>query len=113
MSHNYPEPDPSGPNLSQLYLASVATRALIFIESNYKPLGLVCFIAIGMNEISSCEVTVKAGDSVTKGEEIGMFHMGGSAFCLLFENGVDLKFEDLPTGSTLFKLNSRLAEVLV
>ncbi|KAE8349425.1 Phophatidylserine decarboxylase-domain-containing protein [Aspergillus coremiiformis] len=116
MSHNYPEPDPSGPNLSQLYLTSVATRALIFIEADYQPLGLVCFIAIGMNEISSCEVIVKEGSRVNKGDEIGMFHMGGSAFCLLFENGVNLKFEPLPdipsNPHKLFKLNSRLATVI-
>ncbi|KAF7585879.1 hypothetical protein BBP40_009939 [Aspergillus hancockii] len=113
-SHNYPEPDPSGPNLSQLYLASVATRALIFIDSGVPALGMVCFIAIGMNEVSSCELKVEKGDHVTKGDEIGMFHMGGSAFCLLFENGVDLEFAQVPTENNphgLFKVKSRLAEV--
>ncbi|KAB8072742.1 Phophatidylserine decarboxylase-domain-containing protein [Aspergillus leporis] len=113
-SHNYPEPDPSGPNLSQLYLASVATRALIFIDSGVESLGIVCFIAIGMNEVSSCELKVKKGDRVAKGDEIGMFHMGGSAFCLLFENGVDLEFAEVPKENNpqgLFKVKSRLAKV--
>ncbi|KAK1143586.1 hypothetical protein N8T08_006196 [Aspergillus melleus] len=114
-SNLFPNPDPSGPNLSQFYLASVATRALIFIESDNPAIGLVCFIAIGMNEISSCEITVYKTQHVQKGQQLGMFHLGGSAYCLVFEHRVKLEFLD-PTKShtnphMMFKLNSRLATV--
>jgi len=44
-----------------------------------------------MSEVSSCDVTVKEGERVKKGQEIGMFHFGGSTFCLLFRKGVEVK----------------------
>lgn len=114
-SNLFPNPDPSGPNLSQYYLASVATRALIFIEADNPAIGLVCFIAIGMNEISSCEITVYSSQHVQKGQQLGMFHLGGSAYCLVFEPRVKLDFLDPSEADgnphRMFKLNSRLATV--
>ncbi|KAL3475737.1 putative phosphatidylserine decarboxylase [Aspergillus californicus] len=113
-SHLYPNPDPSGPNLSQCYLASVATRALIFIEADNKHIGLVCFLAIGMNEISSCEIIVNRNQHVDKGQPLGMFHMGGSGCCLIFEPRVRLNFvspSKTDNPHNMFKLNSRLATV--
>eukprot|EP01060_Flectonema_neradi_P002531 TRINITY_DN1158_c1_g1_i1.p1 TRINITY_DN1158_c1_g1~~TRINITY_DN1158_c1_g1_i1.p1 ORF type:complete len:498 (+),score=111.84 TRINITY_DN1158_c1_g1_i1:67-1560(+) len=87
-------PDPSAPNSSQPFLSAVATRGIIFLESDNPKIGLMCFIAIGMGEVSSCEITVQAGQKVRKGEELGMFHFGGSTHCLLFRDGVDLEFVD-------------------
>jgi len=44
--------DPAGPNDSQGYIAELATRALIFIQSDNAKIGLMCFVAIGMAEVS-------------------------------------------------------------
>ena len=50
-------------------------------------------MAVGMVEISSCEVTVFAGQQVFKGQEMGIFHFGGSTHCLIFRPGVNLNFD--------------------
>lgn len=85
--------DPSGPNESQGYIAEVAARALIFIESDNPKIGLMCFVAIGMAEVSSCEITVHKGQRIKKGEGIGTFHFGGSTHCLIFRPGVEIDFD--------------------
>lgn len=69
--------DPEAPNKSQGYINEVATRALIFIEADEPTIGLMCFMAVGMAEVSTCEITVYEGQHITKGQEIGMFHFGG------------------------------------
>jgi phosphatidylserine decarboxylase len=74
----------------QGYLTATATRAIIFFEADNKDLGLVCFLGIGMTEVSTCDITVKEGQHVKKGDEIGMFHYGGSTHCVLFRKGVEL-----------------------
>lgn len=85
--------DPSAPNNSQPFLTAVATRALIFIEADNPKIGLMCFIAVGMAEVSSCEITVVEGQHLVKGEELGMFHFGGSTHCLVFRPKVNLSFD--------------------
>jgi phosphatidylserine decarboxylase len=45
----------------------------MFFEADNKDLGLVCFLGIGMTEVSTCDITVKEGQHVKKGDEIGMF----------------------------------------
>ncbi|KAF2436938.1 hypothetical protein EJ08DRAFT_7461 [Tothia fuscella] len=82
--------DPSGEVSGQGYLTATATRAIIFFEADNKDLGLVCFLGIGMTEVSTCDITVKLGQHVKKGDEIGMFHYGGSTHCVLFQKGVEL-----------------------
>lgn len=77
---------------SQCYMTEVATRALIFIECVDPTVGVVCFVAVGMGEVSTCEVTCQVGDEVRKGDELGMFHFGGSTYCLLFGPQVDVLF---------------------
>jgi phosphatidylserine decarboxylase len=47
-------------------------------------------MGIGITEVSTCDITVKEGQYVKKGDEIGMFHYGGSTHCVLFEKGVEL-----------------------
>lgn len=84
------EIDPSGLSLAQGYLSALATRAIIVIEADNKELGLVAFIGIGMDEVSTCEITVKEGGRIEKGQELGMFHFGGSSHCLIFRKGVKL-----------------------
>lgn len=78
----------------QGYLACLATRAIIFIEADNPAIGLMAFIGIGMDEVSTCEITVKEGQHVKKGEQTGMFHFGGSTHILLFRKGV--KVEGFP-----------------
>ncbi|KAL2068503.1 hypothetical protein VTL71DRAFT_14840 [Oculimacula yallundae] len=77
--------DPAPPNLSQAYLSSVATRLLIIFVADCSRIGLVAFLAIGMADVSSCQSLVTVGQHVTAGDEIGMFHYGGSSYCLLFQ----------------------------
>jgi phosphatidylserine decarboxylase len=74
--------------VAQGYLSALATRAVIFIEADNSAIGLVAFVGVRMNEVSTCEITVDEGQGVTKGDEIGMFHFGGSSHCLLFRKGV-------------------------
>ena len=87
------EPDPSAPNASQPFITSVATRAVIFIEAYEPGIGLMAFVAVGMAEVSSCEITVGIGDNVNRGDQLGMFHFGGSTHCLVFQPSVSLNFQ--------------------
>ena len=84
---------PDDSEFSQGYLAEVATRAIIFIEADNPYIGLMCFIAIGMQEVSSCEITVKEGQRVKKDQQTGTFHFCGSSHCLIFQPGVELEFD--------------------
>jgi phosphatidylserine decarboxylase len=76
----------------------------------------MCVIAVGMAEVSSCEITVKKGDHVNKGDQLGMFHFGGSTHCLVFRPGVNLTFDfygetpglDAPNN---IRVNTRIAVV--
>lgn len=85
------------PLYNQVYLSHVATRAVIFIRAD-DPVGLMCFVGIGIADVSTCEIASKFSQGwpqpVSKGEEIGMFHYGGSSQCLLFRKGVKLAFVD-------------------
>ena len=82
---------------SQCYITSMATRCLIFIKADNPHIGTIVFVGIGMTEVSSCDITAFEGQKVKKGEEIGMFHYGGSSHCLVFEQGVNIKFVDEPS----------------
>ncbi|KAL6879362.1 Phophatidylserine decarboxylase domain-containing protein [Trichoderma novae-zelandiae] len=82
------EIDTGGISVGQGYLSSMATRGIIFIDADNPAIGLMAFIAIGMDEVSSVDITVKEGQHVKKGEQLGMFHFGGSTHCLLFRKGV-------------------------
>jgi phosphatidylserine decarboxylase len=85
--------DPEGGVESQAYITEVATRAMVFIEADNPAIGLMCFLAVGMVEVSTCDITVQAGQRVQKGDELGMFHFGGSTHCLMFRSGVTLDFD--------------------
>ncbi|XP_065900321.1 uncharacterized protein [Dysidea avara] len=78
---------------SQAYIAEMQTRAIIAIEADNPYIGLMCFIAVGMGEVSSCEITINEGQKVKKGQQIGSFHFGGSTHCLLFRPGVKVSFD--------------------
>jgi len=85
--------DPSGPNESQAYITEVATRALVFIEADNPDIGLMCVMFVGMAEVSTCDITVYKGQHISKGEQLGMFHFGGSTHCLIFRPSVKLEFD--------------------
>ncbi|MGB0838129.1 MAG: phosphatidylserine decarboxylase family protein [Flavobacteriaceae bacterium] len=84
--------DPSGPNESQGYIAELAARAVIYIQADNPKIGLMCFVAIGMAEVSTCDVTVFEGQHIKKGQQTGMFHFGGSTHLLIFRPEVELEF---------------------
>ncbi len=108
--------DPAAPNDSQGYITEVATRAMLFIEADNPAIGLICVLPVGMAEVSSCEITVYQGQHVKKGDELGMFHFGGSTHCLMFRPGVRLDFDlhgqkpGLTSGN--IRVNARIATVV-
>ncbi len=71
----------------------------------------MAFIGVGMDEVSTCEITVKEGQHVKKGDELGMFHFGGSSHCLLFRE--EVKIDGFPEVGrpTNVPVRSRLAVV--
>ncbi len=77
--------DPSAGILSEGYDATVNTRGLVFIESDDPDIGMVCVIPIGITEISSVQITVKDGDRVKKGDQLGYFSYGGSSLAIVFQ----------------------------
>jgi phosphatidylserine decarboxylase len=89
-SHGF---DPAGPNDSQAYITEVATRALMFIQADSSEIGLMCMLAVGMCEVSSCDITAYEGQHLLKGDQLGMFHFGGSTHCLIFRPSVSLEFD--------------------
>lgn len=116
--HDFPHLDPDAPDASQGYIAAVATRALIFIKADNPKIGLMCFVAIGMADVSTCDVKVYEEQHVNKGQEIGVFHFGGSTYCLVFRPEVKLEFDlhgqEGKTGveAENILLNKKLATVL-
>lgn len=91
------------------YSSAMSTRSVVFINADNPAIGLMAFIAIGMVEISSCEITVKEGQHVRKGDEIGMFHYGGSTHCLIFKRGVNITGFPETKGNVAFR--SQLATI--
>ena len=65
-------------------------RALILIDN--PELGLVAVLPIGMALVSSVVLSVKAGDTVQKGDEISYFQFGGSDIVMVFEKDADVTF---------------------
>ena len=91
-THNIQD-DPASPNMSQGYIAQVAARGIVYIKAKNPHIGLMCFVSIGMSEVSTNEITVQKGDKVKKGDQIGMFHFGGSTHLLIFRPEVDIEFD--------------------
>ncbi|KAE9388113.1 phosphatidylserine decarboxylase-like protein [Gymnopus androsaceus JB14] len=102
-------PDPGAPNNSQGFITQTAARALIFIESSNPNIGLMCMVVVGMAEVSTCQVTAYETMKVVKGQEIGMFHFGGSTHCLIFRPQTNVNFEVEKGDSVL--LNAKIATV--
>ena len=90
--HNIQD-DHASLRMSQGYLAQVAARGIIYIQSDNPAIGLMCFVSIGMSEVSSNEITVAERKRVKKGDQLGMFHYGGSTHLLIFRPGVNIEFD--------------------
>lgn len=103
--------DVKGITVAQGYLTALATRAIIFIEADNPDIGLMAFIGVGMDEVSTCDIGVKEGQHVKKGDEIGMFHFGGSSHVLLFREGVQVEGFPTPGGTANVAVRSAIAKV--
>lgn len=107
--------DPVAANDSQAFLTATATRAVIFIKADNPKIGLMCFVAVGMSEVSSDEITVRVGQHVNKGDQLGMFHFGGSTHVLLFRPETKVEFnlhgQEPGLSSTNIKVSEEIARV--
>ncbi|KAI6034808.1 Phophatidylserine decarboxylase-domain-containing protein [Pisolithus marmoratus] len=81
------KPDLDVISRSQDFVTAISTRALIFIQAA-EPVGLMCFVGVGLGEVSTCNVVVKESQVLKKGDELGQFHFGGSTHCLIFRPGL-------------------------
>lgn len=80
-------PDYGGATTASLpYLAEANARGIIVIET--PDYGNVCCIPLGMSEVSSVKFdkAMKKNAKVKKGDEMGMFHYGGSSFVVIYQN---------------------------
>lgn len=68
------------------YLAEANARGLIVFET--EDYGNVCCIPLGMSEVSTVQFdeSMTQGATVKKGQEMGMFHYGGSSFVVIYQN---------------------------
>jgi len=106
--------DPRGALIrSQPFLSLAATRAIIYIEPDNKELlgDLICFIGIGMCEVSTCDLSEKSKNKqpVEVGDELGMFHFGGSTHTLIFQDKAAISFADEVEIDKHLKIHSILA----
>ncbi|XP_068675174.1 uncharacterized protein [Montipora foliosa] len=113
-THNIQD-DPASPNMSQGYLAQVAARGIIYIQADNEHIGLMCFVSIGMSEVSTNEITVKEGQRMKKGDQLGMFHFSGSTQLLIFRPEVDIHFDlgqDPSLHAANINVNAKIADQL-
>ncbi|KLO15131.1 phosphatidylserine decarboxylase [Schizopora paradoxa] len=96
---------------SQGWLTVAAARALFYIRAANPKIGLVCFVAIGMAEVSTCDPTTQPGMEVKAGDELGMFHFGGSSHALIFQKQAGVEFFDNVKLNKHLKVNSIIAHV--
>lgn len=104
--------DPHGALIrSQPWLTLSSARSLIFIEADNPAIGVMCFVGVGMAEVSTCENLVKAGDRVVTGQQLGMFHFGGSSHALIFGPQVNVVFQDEVQQDVHLKVNTVLGQI--
>lgn len=96
---------------SQGFLNVVATHTLIYIKADNTDIGLMCFVGLGMAEVSTCHVTVKQGQRIGIGDELGMFHFGGSSHTLVFGPKCNITFMDGIEEGGHVKVNSIIGNV--
>ena len=68
------------------YLAEANARGIIVFDT--PDFGKVCCIPLGMSEVSTVtfDPAMTKGATVQKGQEMGMFHYGGSSFVVIYQN---------------------------
>jgi phosphatidylserine decarboxylase len=64
--------DPDGEGTGQSYISAIATRAMTFIEVDNTDIGLMCIMLVGMVGISTCDIAVKIGEHVKKGDQLSL-----------------------------------------
>ncbi|PNP48422.1 hypothetical protein TGAMA5MH_00460 [Trichoderma gamsii] len=67
-----------------------------FVVMETKEFGEVLFVAIGATDVGSVQIHKKyqrAGETVKKGDELGVFRFGGSSIIVAFQRG-SIKFDD-------------------
>jgi len=114
-SHDASGEEQPPPYLRSLrYFANTAARQLIFIQADYAPIGLMCFISIGMTEISTCKATVYEGQKVKRGDELGMFCFGGSSCAMVFRPEAHVQVDgDFTVPGTPLPINKPIAASIV
>ena len=60
-------------------------RVLVLIDT--EDFGMVAAVVVGATIVGSIEMTKEVGDTVEKGEELGLFYFGGSTVLLFFQPG--------------------------
>ncbi|KAI9056970.1 hypothetical protein FKP32DRAFT_1381583 [Trametes sanguinea] len=66
------------------------TRGLVLIKN--PDVGLVAVLPVGMPQVASVVMSVKQGDVIKKGQEIGYFQMGGSDIVMVFQPRAQVEF---------------------
>ncbi|MGE4557988.1 MAG: phosphatidylserine decarboxylase family protein [Desulfovibrionaceae bacterium] len=85
--------DPETQDNCQGYITHTAARGIVFIKADNPDIGLMGILFVGMGDVSSNEITVYEGQHVEKGDQLGMFHFGGSTHVLMFRPGVNVEFD--------------------
>jgi len=94
------------------YLTIVSARKIAIIEADNKKLGTVCFIPVGLQEISSIKFfhnLEKEAKHLDKGDALGTFQFGGSTVMMIFEPKVNIKWEVSQLEHVLIR--SKIAEI--
>jgi len=82
---------------------SIETR--IVIEAYNQNIGSFCMVPVGMSHVGSIEVSCKQGDTVKKGDEIGLFKFGGSCVIIVLKNKIaNVEKKHYLIGETLFDI---------
>jgi phosphatidylserine decarboxylase len=74
---------PLGQSGSERFITQTAARAIVHIQADNPDIGLMSFMGVGMAECPTCGATVKEEERFKKGDQLGMFHFGGSTYCLI------------------------------
>jgi len=102
-------------NEAQQYMCHICARTIYWIIADNPLIGLMAFIPLGMSDVSSVESVVKKGDRVKKGQEVGMFHFGGSSHLLVFRKGVYIEFDadiEPDMHAANIEINTRIAKAV-
>lgn len=87
-------------------------RTIIVVESDNLSM---LFIPIGARDVGLIRTNVNTGDTVTKGDEIGYFHYGGSDIFVMFDKKLkwdeDIRTYSLKTVETLVQVNEKIGSL--